>query len=202
MNNQQLSVFCDSSRHEIEKPFSLGPWSYATNGHLVVRVPRADDVPEWDAINERAQALFDRVDMAAAEAALIEIPELPKVETTLCTTCAGQGRVKECPECDGEGEVELESSHHRYFNTCKTCNGDGLIGAADNVDDKKICTACHGTGKKTPTVRVPLGATGFSLRYLSMLKAIPGMRIAPLHITDAAYFRFDGGEGLLMPMSV
>ena len=50
-----LDIFCDPSSPGLTRPFSVGTWSYATNGHILVRVPRRDDVAENpDAPNTRA----------------------------------------------------------------------------------------------------------------------------------------------------
>ena len=41
-----LEIFCDPSHPGLARPFSIDAWSYATNGHILVRVPRRDDVTE------------------------------------------------------------------------------------------------------------------------------------------------------------
>ena len=44
-----LTPFCarpESNRCQIESPWSRGKWTYATDGKIVVRVPRDPEVPE------------------------------------------------------------------------------------------------------------------------------------------------------------
>jgi hypothetical protein len=41
-----LDLFCDPERRNLAVPFSLNRHTYATNGHIIVRVPRRPDIPE------------------------------------------------------------------------------------------------------------------------------------------------------------
>lgn len=44
-----LTPFCaspEANRWQIESPWSRGKWTYATNGNIVVRIPRDPEVPE------------------------------------------------------------------------------------------------------------------------------------------------------------
>ncbi len=43
-----LKPFCGDNdiRYYLNEPFSEGEFTYATNGHILIRVPRRDDVPE------------------------------------------------------------------------------------------------------------------------------------------------------------
>jgi len=80
MNYEQLKAVCNPSREDIAVPFSFGDYSYATNGHIMLRLPRMSDVPDVpDAINGKAAALFDQLDMAASETALCRGPLLRRI---------------------------------------------------------------------------------------------------------------------------
>ena len=47
MNRDDLMKFCGGNdRAGIATPFSIGEYTYATNGHIMVRVPRIADIPE------------------------------------------------------------------------------------------------------------------------------------------------------------
>jgi len=48
MNADDLKKYCskDETRPYLHEPFSRGEWTYATNGHIAVRVPKLADVPE------------------------------------------------------------------------------------------------------------------------------------------------------------
>jgi hypothetical protein len=41
-----LNLFCDPERRNLSVPFSLNGHTYASNGHIIVRVPRRPDIPE------------------------------------------------------------------------------------------------------------------------------------------------------------
>ena len=43
-----LQPFCCTSRHQIMQPFSIGAFTFATDGVVCVRVPRRPDIPERD----------------------------------------------------------------------------------------------------------------------------------------------------------
>src|SRR6185369_15900200 len=61
MNLEELKKFCarDGTRYHIDKPWSDRDWTYATNGHIIVRIPRLVSVPE-DKLAPDAAALFER----------------------------------------------------------------------------------------------------------------------------------------------
>ena len=49
MNAAELQAFCsdrDDIRYYLQKPWSDGVYTYASNGHIIVRVARLPDVPE------------------------------------------------------------------------------------------------------------------------------------------------------------
>lgn len=195
MNQQKLCAFTDPDNPKICAPFSFGGYSYATNGHILVRVLRLADVPEWDALNEKMTVLFDAVDLPAVNAALVEIPDFDQPAPEVCIICKGVGKVSNCPECDGEGEVTLDNDYHSYECECLTCFGEGKVFGND-----AICYACNGTGKKKTFAKVPVGMTFFSSHYLTMLKELPGIKVSVTSELGPQYFKWDGGDGLLMPM--
>lgn len=195
MTKEELCKFSDPDNPKICGPFSFGEYSYATNGHVLVRVPRLADVPEWKAINGQAAQMFDGLDYSAMEQNLVGIPVFDVPEPVKCYKCHGKGKVSLCPECDGEGEVDLDNEYHTYECECKTCDGEGSIAGND-----AICTSCNGTGNERTHQKVSVGAALFSGHYLAMMDALGGTRIAVTETLAPAYFTFDGGDGLLMPM--
>lgn len=122
-----LQQFCgtDISRDYLMQPWSLGEYTYATNGHILVQVPRIDGVPE----NSRAPSkkLSDVLD-PQRDAACEPLPalKLPEVRKRICYHCDGTGRGHECPncacvctECSGEKSVSCED-----FISCEV---DGFL---------------------------------------------------------------------------
>jgi hypothetical protein len=193
-----LARFCHAENIILNVPWSRGVYTYATNGHILVRAPRLEDVPEKEDAPEVDKMFsiplpdewFPLADMA--------LPALEATEKT-CPECNGAGTKEcECPECDGRGMVDFTNRHNDYEVDCKTCNGEGKI---------HKCDKCNATGKIAVETLQPIkvGASHFQLRYLLLLKDLPNGKIAPAAPSQsllAAYFAFDGGDGLLMPMKV
>lgn len=96
-----LQPFCgaDAARPYLMKPFSQGDFSFATNGHIMVRVARQEgvDPPGKD---------FDaNAPLAGVEQAAFAPPPaytLPPLQTDLteCQKCDGSGHAHECPDCE------------------------------------------------------------------------------------------------------
>jgi hypothetical protein len=195
MNREELQKFCDPDHPKICGPFSFGDFSYASNGHLLVKVPRLDDVPEWEALNEKASKLFDSFDYSVVIPSLIDIPRFPQPKPEPCGVCNGTGKITRCPECEGKGEVEFETEYNDYSCECETCHGHGSV-----IGEEQICACCNGTGKKKEMKMIEVGCSGFSSHYLTLLNKLPGIKIAPTEPEKMTYFKWDGGEGAIMPM--
>ena len=197
MTPEELKKFCadeDDCRYYTHEPFSRGDYTYATEGHLIVRVPRLDLV-ETDRSREATKRLGEKVERMFADrnkaAELLPIPAVDLLPITTCGDCGGTGKNAECPECDGNKEVEFSNAYHDYEFTCETCNGTGRVeGECDN---------CNGTGRVETFASTEVGNARFQNKYLHMIAALPNSKIAP-DGNNGAYVTFDGGEGLLMPI--
>lgn len=109
MSAIDLQPFCstEAARFYLGQPFSIGDLTYATNGHIAVRVQRRADVPVNPKAPDPARVFqIDRPTFVPAQ--LFEFPDL---ETVSCEKCGGQGHKHDCPSCecvcsrcDGEGE--------------------------------------------------------------------------------------------------
>lgn len=82
---------------------------------------------------------------------------IPKRES--CTKCGGSGCApgtskRQCPTCNGRGQVSVGHGFFNMVQTCGTCGGEGRI-----VD--KPCSECRGKGevqrRKTLEVTIPSG---------------------------------------------
>jgi len=166
---------------------------YATNGHIAVRMPIQENVEAYESDHPRniADLFIER-----KSDTWVEFPTLPEGEK--CKFCDGTGLGYECDECDGEGEFEYGS--HTY--DCKECDGSGQISNRYGIDrsEKTKCNKCDGK-KLKPYQGIRVGGSTYDLKYLKDIADLPGMRIAvPVGPMATAYFTFDGGEGILMPM--
>lgn len=208
-----LQRFCATEadqREHLRKPWRVGKWVFATNGHFAVRVP-ASDYPDVDdglpGKHPDVGAMFDKY-LDGREFLLM--PPLPDV--TDCSACGGQGWVfaRKCGDC-----VDGEFTHGEWEYDCKNCQGSAAgpgwikVDGDSNGAEKRICDMCDGLGK-------PLGSNGASQIgdahymnvYLHIFAALPQCRICPgspaRENYDApkevpAVFLFDGGHGVLMP---
>ena len=187
-----LKSFCakDEVRHYMNAPILRGEFIFATNGHAMVRVAKFDGI-DGD-YGDKQNNIEDLINSAVRDG-LAPISGLP--DPKLCECCHGTGYAYRCKSCDGEGSF----LHNGEEYDCKPCNSYGTIPDGDEAD-KVECWACHGSCHKQQ--RVEVGGSDFDRRYLAKIMDLPGALFAP-HPTDQskpAYFTFDGGDGVLMPM--
>jgi hypothetical protein len=104
-----LQSFCSIDSNRMDKPFSIGEYTYATNGHISIRVPRDPSVDEIDnpVAIEKAFASFNSEGMRPLKNA---IPDAPKAKQERCVLCLGTGIEHDCPECK---------------HSCGECDGAG-----------------------------------------------------------------------------
>lgn len=107
MNAADLKQFCsdDETRSNIQQPWSRGDYSYATNGHIIVRVPRLQDVPENDCAPD-ARPLMDKT---APAKIWMPVPTQTMPPDIQCNWCDGTKRDpndkrRKCDECHGTGK--------------------------------------------------------------------------------------------------
>lgn len=122
----------DSIRPMLEKPYPCGDWVVAsdTKALLMIKKDLLDDsfeevkhapnalkvVPE-----QNCELLLERRTILSALNNLPHEKEMEEVEPAV-----------DCPECEGDGEVEWEYQdrkfhHHTKFMECPCCNGSGVL---------------------------------------------------------------------------
>lgn len=97
MTEIDLRRFCATeNRPEISAPFSVGEHTYATNGTILIRVPRRDDIPDRSGAPK-----LDRVlpKTPATQFRPVERVTIPTGKLEECGTCMGRGRLHSCPSC-------------------------------------------------------------------------------------------------------
>jgi len=167
-----LKPFCgdDDPRDYLNAPFSEGTFTYATNGHILIRVARRDDVPEVDdksSMKGKCEKLFADNPFVAA----VPIPEVPPLVE------------EDCDCCNGEGTHERKCGKSSDY-PCAECNATGSVMVEPDES-------------KWP--RIEVGNAGFDPRYLRLLLTLPNVQLSP-NAMEPAPFTFDGGSGLIMPM--
>lgn len=173
-----LKPFCatDERRPAMLEPFSLGDFTYATDGHAIIRVPRRDSVPpnrDNDfAARFRKWALSVLLDAALAERAFAAPPAH--------TVVPGKPG-KKCPECNGKD------------SDCWECGGDGVVGEIDG----RARYASHDFNSRY--IALIAGLPGLEVAFGPEAARVFTDGVCT-GLASALVFRFDGGVGCLMPM--
>lgn len=183
-----LLKFC-GDRIGITEPYSIGSYSFATDGSILIRVNRLPGITEKEKA-PKIDGVFEKADEHSSGLSF-DIPEVnPK--TKECPACQGVGANCECPECDGKGLVTLSNDFNDYDCDCDTCDATGKVAK---------CEDCNGTGRVYVRVRVRISKSDFADKYLALLKELPDCKLYPSNKPEGiAKFKFNGGDGLLMPM--
>lgn len=198
MTLEELKPFCGSRREAYMEPFTDGEYTFATNGHIIVRVPKLSEIT--------AEAQFDMNRIKFDHDQITNWREVPQgnVEKKLCEDCKGAGRVHGCKECGGNGELEFETDYSTYYCSCDSCSGLGVCNPSGGAAGSMLCDRCNGTGYDKKGTPIDVGRPGgycISSIYLEKIAALPGAMYSPFgEEGDMFRFRFDGGLGAVMPM--
>jgi len=200
-----LKIFCnpDDRRDALKAPFSDEKFTYATDGHICIRVPRIQGVTSDSGVSLLKYMTFDHAEMTTWHFIPDEIPADKRSE---CKSCNGTGKVLTCPDCEGDGEVEYKffsksGKSYDLDHECPVCEGTGKLNGS--ADDR--CEDCTGKGYIDDPVPVRIEAVGLSIssHLLRRVQNLPGIMVAAKeHRADELppiRFRFDGGDGLIMP---
>jgi hypothetical protein len=206
-----LHKFCADerdSREYLRAPWRQGEWVYATNGHLVVRVPAAamPDAVEGGPLHPNTAAMFAK-HLESGDREFLPMPAI--AEPDKCKHCGGKSVMwaAPCPDCE---DGALWHGSHEY--DCKNCHGSdagpGWVDSSkDNPEAKEHhCGACDFRGY---SLRIngsqQLGEAHYANVYLWHLAQLPKCRICPGDTAEKgaqagpAALIFDGGQALLMP---
>lgn len=141
-----LMQFCERNamRLWMAEPFGVGKYTYASNGVILVRVPRSD-WPSADLPEVVRPASFPQIrkwlNGSPAMAPIPAIPPGPYYEK--CFMCSGSGEVQsdcgdieECDECDGEGVIEKHTlTIAAFWQIVKNGSGNlSLFSATKNME--------------------------------------------------------------------
>ncbi|MCK4620690.1 MAG: hypothetical protein KAT62_00605 [Desulfuromonadales bacterium] len=187
-----LLMFCHPETKSIGSPFSVGEYTFATNGSIIVRVPRMAEFPEVNGAPEPNKLPFwDHDEQTVWD----DLPAYDTAERKPCESCQGAGKQHACAECDGEGEVEFSTAFSNYECECKSCLGDGFLPSGNNA-----CSCCFGSGINLD-IPVKYSNRSISMKFLEMMQTLPVVKICPHgEYYEAFRFTFDGGCGAVMPM--
>jgi len=133
-----------------------------------------------------------------------EIPSFTK-KVILCPSCKGTGTDKKCPECEGDGNIDLDHSWMKdgkwktstYEAECQSCEGRG------EENDGIHCRYCDGKKQITEfdVKQIKVGSQFFDPELLTDLMRYDGFQLFNNEsVLGAAYFICEGAKGILMPM--
>jgi len=111
---QKFSASDQWGVHDFTLPFSHGEWTYATDGKIIIRVPRLNEVP--DSKNApHPELLWSQ--KTVQNFVPVVVSEFRKAGFEQCNVCLGLGKEHDCPdcecicyECEGKGRVEIEGA--------------------------------------------------------------------------------------------
>ena len=109
-----LQPFCstDPSRSYLHKPWSRDDYSTATNGHILVRVPRRADIEE----NDKAPDIMKVIGKIIPGQRLGPLPQIEFPEKVL----------ENCGLCNGSGH-QHDDQCESCTCPCEDCNGIGIL---------------------------------------------------------------------------
>ena len=96
----------DDPRKYMRSPFTRGEWTYATNGHIAVRVPKIDGV---EILPEKHIPNLDGLFQSAGDNDFIALPWMPPLEE--CLLCGGTGAKRNAPAKVGGSHFDLFYLH-------------------------------------------------------------------------------------------
>lgn len=195
-----LQHFCASDeRPTIAQPWSDEQWSYASDGRILLRVPRLDDVPENPESPKMRPPDFSFEPPPSPD--WLPMPEF-NYHKRDCNACSGRGKFDKCPSCRGRKYLYCEcfdcGDVHEYI--CPAC------GDTDEayIDGDLYCMVCEGTGRiEDNESSVLVKGIRLSTYYLNLIRAhLTDIQLLPLagKPSPQSLIRFDGGMGYLIGM--
>lgn len=129
ITREQLDQFCGGNFYQA--PWHSGDFTFATNGVVLVRVPRLlCNLPDTKRAPSIPLEWFDPTGGVPVMAT--PSSSLDRDESCDCSI--------DCQECDGSGTIKCD--HCGHDSECEDCLGEG-------VQHNKACSDCKGTGIKT-----------------------------------------------------
>jgi len=195
MNKYLLQSFCSKSASSpFQELFIIDDFICATDGQIAIRIPRQYDWHYAHIVGSIITLQWE----PSIEGEWVDLPPYKLPNKEVCYACQGVGKINICPECDGDGYVELDSEFNSYECDCKYCDCEGII-----PGDGDICGRCDGDGDMYPVdySRIEFDGHGLNALLLEKIKDLPGVKLfSRRDEKQHFYFRFDGGHGIIMGM--
>lgn len=172
-----LLPFCsvDRGRSYLSTPFVIGDgqFTYATNGHMAVRVPgrltEVDQMKNVPSIVGMFEAVEDRVYRP------FEIVTAEDAKLGRCETCRGARWVVDCDVCEASDTHTCSDEACGCEHECGACDGRGVIASILHEPGAHRCDDCAGTGREIDKRGVHFGGNlAIQWRYLQKIQSLPG----------------------------
>lgn len=184
-----LQVFC-GEYDKYNKPFSGVDYVYATDGRMALRVNKSKIESIYDE-GEYSQKIDELIEKVKKDNP-INFNE--QFELIPCRNCRATGLNRKCPECEGRGVIECCECGQDI--DCPDCDGN------DSCDEEK-CYDCGGLGKRLKEEHTVL-IEGLKVQSKFLCKIYQELKdvqlFADMSDYKMVYFKFDGGEGILLPL--
>ncbi len=187
-----LMPFCEKDkncRYPMNEPWVHDGWKYATDARIIVRVPTDEPTSIFEGKGNSPPSAF-RLSWPTPDATGWQPwPELRLlVAEGFCRACDGLGGSGECEPCRGAGLVP-----DGYGETeCDSCDGTGK---------KTECPTCKWSGWEIYPCVQRIDVRLIDYEYDAKIRALPHVEFIPSTDRHAGInFRFDGGQGIMMPL--
>lgn len=173
----ELLPFCspERSRSYLSLPFVIGDggFTYASNGHIAIRVPgRLTDVDQMKKVPSIV-GMFESVE--GRDYRPFELVTAEDAKLYRCASCLGRRYVIDCQTCEGSGTHTCSEDSCGCEHECGNCDGRGVIFAKATEPGAHLCEDCYGTGWEIDKRNVDLGAgLAVQWRYLQKVQQLPG----------------------------
>lgn len=194
----KIEDFCnpEDTREYLRAPFQINSSTFASNGDVAVVVNKTGLYPELvnDSLNHTVENHITKINQ---ERVFMPLPELVFPDLSECVACKGIGLIstRECPECDGDGDLIFENGYNDYEVECKSCDGAGKITKPGNGD---TCEACNGVGQRYgKNAHVMVFGVAIAPQYLNLIVNTPGIEVSANPIENKLYFKSEDARGLI-----
>lgn len=195
----KLQDFCatNDSRDYLKSTFEVAGHSIGSNGHWMAFIKGHNgdsaEIPEF--VHDRILSLIE----TSHELNYESLPSLVEPEKVDCHVCKSSGHSESvlCPECEGDGSVELKNDYNTYYHIeCKSCGG---FGHKTTTDTESVCSHCNGTREAyLPTCTMDFEGVLLNPRYLIPVSKLPKVEVAALSDKSLLFFRSGDLNGVIM----